>query len=150
MSQEINVNLSDEACAKIQQTLNNAVYANPVTGRKLLEALKRIDETSPQKLDEPLFATYGNDENGNADIIPIQALLPAYDDAVNGIPNADCSISQVVVLDDEGKESVIDLMEEVIGMLEQCGVTYMMQEDYERFQEIKAKAKEIREGMNSL
>lgn len=120
------------------------------TGRDLLEALKEIEKTSPQRLDEPLLATYGNDENGNADIIPIQALLNGDDLSVNGIPNGDCSISQVIVLNDEGKESVIDLMEEVIGMLEQCGVTYMMQEDYERFQEIKAKAKDIRQGMNAL
>ena len=120
------------------------------TGRDLLEALKELEKTSPQKLDEPLFATYGNDENGNADIIPIQALLPAYDESVNLAESAFCAeLPHVVVLDDEGKESVIDLLDEVIGMLEHEG-RHMMQEDYERFQEIKAKVNEIRQNANAL
>lgn len=129
-----------------------------VTGRTVLEALKEIERTSPQKLDEPLYATYGNDENGNADIIPIQALLNGNEESVNGIPTD--SDSPVIVLDDEGNNNfqiicvnlpifTLELLEELLNITVFVS-DRLMPEEYDRFKEISKLTSELRQNMNAL
>ena len=97
-----------------------------INGRLLLEALREIERTSPQKLDEPIFATYGNDENGNADIIPIQALLNGNGQETNGI---------AIVMDD----TTLELLKETLALTTPLA-DRLQPEEYERLMEITKQA----------
>jgi len=56
-----------------------------MTGRQLFDTLSEINATNPAALDGQLFATHGNDDNGNADLLEIEAVLPCDDLSINGI-----------------------------------------------------------------
>lgn len=116
------------------------------TGRQLLDALILLRHTVV--MDEPLYATFGNDENGNADLIPILNLLPANDSSINGT-FLDGKETPVIVLDDEGKENSLDLLEEMLAMMEHT-TDRMMKEDYDRFKVVCSLTADLREGMDAL
>lgn len=121
-----------------------------ITGRQLLEALQVIDRQTPTALDESLYATFGNDENGNADLIPVADLLQASDESINGVAETLMDgVPPVVVLDDEGKESPLALLEEMLAMMEHTS-DKMMQNDFERFQAVKQLTADLKEGLNAL
>lgn len=124
-----------------------------ITGRDVLEALLQIDRDNPEALDESLYATYGNDENGNADVIPVAAILPCCNPTINGVgePLASDGMDEqpVIVLDDENNTSPLCLLEETLSIYEPLR-DRLMQEDFERIKDISAIAADIREGMNAL
>jgi hypothetical protein len=57
-----------------------------ITARQLLEFLQHYaNSEAPSILDRPLFATYGNDENGNAEPLVIEKIAPAGNLDTNGL-----------------------------------------------------------------
>jgi|TARA_Y100000034_G_C6903283_1_gene418430 hypothetical protein len=109
-----------------------------ITGRQLLEALQKLDETSPERLDEQLFATFGNDDNGNADLIEVADLLAANDLSINGVDQIgvlDNAESPVVVLNEDETTSPKQLLDETLLMFGPFSDS-LMPEEYERYVEI--------------
>ena len=55
-----------------------------MTWRELLKTLQHFDKEAPSLLDKEAYATFGNDENGNAELLPIENVVPAGNLDVNG------------------------------------------------------------------
>ena len=118
--------------------LTESDFYEYVTGRSLLEALKEIDETSPERLEEPLFATYDNDDQ---DVIIIKALLTRKDTI-----DVSTKDSPIVLLEDDSQGSIdlLALLDETLNIIEQTCALTMLHEDYTRCKEIKQIVADVR------
>lgn len=118
------------------------------TGRQLLEALQAIDQKAPALLDQPLYATQGNDENGNCDIISVENILSATSLEVNGCQDLLGDDAIVALLESDGKDPLA-MLEELLSITERIN-DFLMPEDYEVWQRIASETADLREGLNSL
>lgn len=68
------------------------------------EALAKLTAMTPEQLSRPLFATFGNDDSGNAIPVTIDDVVLSDDLSVNGLSGQIEDASPVIVLNDENGE----------------------------------------------